>query len=62
MNLRRNGIRTSLGALGATVGILLVAGVAKAQVPANIETELIKMGHIVDPVSYTHLDGLRCRR
>jgi len=49
MNLRRNGIRTSLGALGATVGILLVAGVAKAQVPANIETELIKMGHIVDP-------------
>jgi hypothetical protein len=49
MNLRRNGIRTLLFVSGAFLGASLAAGVAEAQVPANIETELIKMGHIVDP-------------
>ncbi|HTA47406.1 MAG TPA: hypothetical protein VK789_33420 [Bryobacteraceae bacterium] len=29
--------------------ILLAAAIAQAQVPPNIETELVKMGHIVDP-------------
>ncbi len=50
MNLRRNGIRTLLFLLGAIVGASLAAGVAQAQVPANIESELIKMG-----ISSTHL-------
>ena len=45
MNLRPSGIPF----LGAFLGISLAAGAAQAQVPANIETELIKMGHIVDP-------------
>jgi hypothetical protein len=49
MHFRRNGSRTSLFVLGAFWGASLAAGVAKAQVPASIETELIKMGHIVDP-------------
>lgn len=49
MHFRRNGSRTWLFVLGAFFGASLAAGVAKAQVPANIETELIKMGHIVDP-------------
>lgn len=35
--------------LGALVLISIVAVAAEAQVPANIETELVKMGHIVDP-------------
>jgi hypothetical protein len=49
MILRRNGIRMFLFALGASWAISLTAGVAHAQVPANIESELVKMGHIVDP-------------
>jgi hypothetical protein len=49
MHVRRKGSRTSLFVLGVLGGASLAAGVAKAQVPASIETELIKMGHIVDP-------------
>ena len=49
MNFRRCGIRTLAFVLGAFLANLLVAGIAVAQVPANIESELVKMGHIVDP-------------
>jgi len=35
--------------LGAFSANALAVGVAMAQVPANIESELVKMGHIVDP-------------
>lgn len=49
MNLRQNGVLGILFALCAFLGTLLAAGVSEAQVPANTETELIKMGHIVDP-------------
>ncbi len=49
MNLRRNGIRMSLWAVVVFCGISLAVGVAQAQVPANIESELVKMGRIVDP-------------
>src|ERR1700723_1880212 len=49
MNFRRYGIRGLLVASGVLLGTSLTAGVARAQVPAAIETELIKMGHIVDP-------------
>ena len=49
MILRRKSIRTLLFALIAFGGISIAAGVAEAQVPANIESELVKMGHIVDP-------------
>ena len=49
MNLRRNSIRTFLFVLGAFSATSLTAGLAQAQVPANIESELVKMGHIVDP-------------
>jgi len=47
--LRRNSIRTFLFVLGAFFATSLTARVAQAQVPANIESELVKMGHIVDP-------------
>jgi Carboxylesterase family len=47
MNLARKG--ACLFVLSAFLGTLLAARVADAQVPANIESELIKMGHIVDP-------------
>ncbi len=46
---REKSIRKALFVLGAILGTSLAAGVAQAQVPANIESELIKMGHIVDP-------------
>ena len=49
MSLRRRSIRALLVALIAFCGISIAAGVAEAQVPANIESELVKMGHIVDP-------------
>lgn len=49
MNLRRDGIRVLLFVFGALLANSLAAGVATAQVPANIESELVKMGHIVDP-------------
>jgi hypothetical protein len=49
MILRRKSIRTVLFALIALCAISIAAGVAEAQVPANIESELVKMGHIVDP-------------
>src|SRR5271154_7155452 len=49
MILRRNSIRTFLFVLGAFSATSLTAGLAQAQVPANIESELVKMGHIVDP-------------
>jgi len=49
MNFRRFGIRGFLVASSVLLGTSLTAGVARAQVPASIETELIKMGHIVDP-------------
>ena len=49
MKYRRCGIRVLVFVLGAISASLLAAGVAEAQVPANIESELIKMGHIVDP-------------
>ncbi len=49
MNFRRNGARKVLFVAGVFCGMALAAGVADAQVPANIESELIKMGHIVDP-------------
>lgn len=49
MNLRGKRIRMSLFALSAFWGTLFAAGFAEAQVPANIESELVKMGHIVDP-------------
>src|ERR1700723_358019 len=49
MNFRRYGIRGLLVASGVLLGTSLTAGVARAQVPAAIETELIKRGHIVDP-------------
>ncbi len=35
--------------LGAFFAISFALGTAEAQVPANIETQLVKMGHIVDP-------------
>jgi hypothetical protein len=49
MSLRRDGIRMLLVAVGALAGTSVATGVAQAQVPANIESELVKMGHIVDP-------------
>src|SRR5579863_6830262 len=49
MNFRRYGNRTLLFVFGALLANSLAAGVAVAQVPANIESELQKMGHIVDP-------------
>src|SRR5579859_2403500 len=49
MNFRRYGIRTLVFVLGAFSANALAVGVATAQVPANIESELVKMGHIVDP-------------
>jgi Carboxylesterase family len=49
MNFRRNITRISCFALGALLLASLTARVADAQVPANIEAELVKMGHIVDP-------------
>jgi hypothetical protein len=49
MDFRPKSIRTLLSVLGVLLGISLTTGVAQAQVPANIESELIKMGHIVDP-------------
>ncbi len=49
MILRRKSIRALPFALIAFCGLLTSAGVAEAQVPANIESELVKMGHIVDP-------------
>ncbi len=49
MILRRYGVRSFLFVLCAFLATFLEAGVAQAQVPANIESELIKMGHIVDP-------------
>ncbi len=49
MILRRKSVRTLPFALIAFCGLLTPAGVAEAQVPANIESELMKMGHIVDP-------------
>jgi Carboxylesterase family len=49
MKLQRKDIRIFSIALFGMIATLLAAGVAQAQVPANIESELIKMGHIVDP-------------
>jgi Carboxylesterase family len=49
VKFRRKRFRGMLFALTAISGLLLAAGVAQAQVPANIESELVKMGHIVDP-------------
>jgi Carboxylesterase family len=49
MSLRRKSVRTLPFVLGALLATTLAAGVAQAQVPANIESELVKMGHIVDP-------------
>ncbi len=49
MNLPRFSVRSFLFVLGAFLATSLAAGVAQAQVPANIESELVKMGHIVDP-------------
>ena len=49
MNFRRYGIRTLAFVLGTILATSLAAGVAMGQVPANIESELVKMGHIVDP-------------
>jgi Carboxylesterase family len=49
MDVTRNLMRGVLGAILlmiATAG----AGVARAQVPANIEAELVRIGHIVDPI------------
>jgi hypothetical protein len=49
MNARRITTRTILFAFLAFLATTLAAGVAQAQVPADIESELVKMGHIVDP-------------
>ena len=49
MKFRRYGIRVLLFVIGAISASSLAAGVAEGQVPANIERELVKMGHIVDP-------------
>jgi hypothetical protein len=49
MKFRLKGSRKSLFILGALFVTLLAASAAQAQVPANIESELVKMGHIVDP-------------
>jgi hypothetical protein len=49
MKFRRNRIQTFIFVLGVFCGTSLATGLAEAQVPVNIETELIKMGHIVDP-------------
>ncbi len=49
MNFRRDGIRMLLLLLGGVCWAALAAGTTQAQVPANIESELVKMGHIVDP-------------
>src|SRR5579862_4585514 len=49
MNFRRYGIRTLVFVLGAFSANALAAAIAAAQVPANIEAGLVKMGHIVDP-------------
>jgi hypothetical protein len=49
MNSRLKVSRKSLFMLGALFITLLAASAAQAQVPANIESELVKMGHIVDP-------------
>jgi hypothetical protein len=49
MFLQRSAIRTPLLALAAFCAHSLGVQVAEAQVPANIESELVKMGHIVDP-------------
>ena len=49
MRLRRCGIRVLPLVFGGLLANWLAVGVATAQVPANIESELVKMGHIVDP-------------
>ncbi len=45
---RANGLLCALGALAVATSIGV--GAAQAQVPANIEAQLRKMGHIVDPI------------
>jgi hypothetical protein len=49
MSFLQNGLRRLLSVLGALLATCLSTAVASAQVPANIESELVKMGHIVDP-------------
>lgn len=49
MNIRRKAIQTLPFALGALLATAVAPIATNAQVPANIESELIKMGHIVDP-------------
>ena len=44
---KTNSRRYTLGT--AVLATLITAGLAQAQVPADIEAQLIKIGHIVDP-------------
>ncbi len=47
LNSKRSGRHSRF--LSAFLAISFALGTAEAQVPANIETQLVKMGHIVDP-------------
>jgi hypothetical protein len=49
MTFRQKNASTSMPALSMFLAISLSVVAAEAQVPANIEAQLVKMGHIVDP-------------